>query len=162
MELWTGALSTINYFLMSILRGSVTGGEFILFIDASLARDQAPQWEKKRKKSASEASRYFSFLTRFIAFFYPCRAWSQANASYAVSKTSHQSLQSTKLSFEKLSGEQGFPNHSWNPFYFVCPFLLPFVFVVSFIPSSNSFWAVSFMFHSICWQFPLHKFCEIW
>ena len=42
---------------MSILRSSVTFGEVILFIDASLAWDQAPQWEKRRKKSASEESR---------------------------------------------------------------------------------------------------------
>ena len=42
---------------MSILRGSVTVGEVILFIDASLAWDQAPQCGKRRKKSASEASR---------------------------------------------------------------------------------------------------------
>ena len=42
---------------MSILRGSVTVGEVILFIDASLAWDQAPRWGKRRKKSASEASR---------------------------------------------------------------------------------------------------------
>ena len=42
---------------MSILRGSITVGEVILFTDASLAYDQAPQWGKRRKKSASEASR---------------------------------------------------------------------------------------------------------
>ena len=41
---------------MSILRGSVTVGEVILFIDASLVWNQAPPWEKRRKKSASEAS----------------------------------------------------------------------------------------------------------
>ena len=41
---------------MSILRGSVTVGELILFIDASLAWDQAPQWGKRRRKSASKAS----------------------------------------------------------------------------------------------------------
>ena len=162
MELWNGALSTINYFSMSTLRGSVTAGEYILFIDATLAWDQAPHWGKRRKKSARFFRRYFSFLTPFIAFFHPCGAWSRANASYAVSKTSYQSLQSTKLNFEKLSGAQGLQSHSWNPFKSVCPFLLPFVFVVSFIPSSNSFWVVIVMFHSIFWQFPLHKFCEIW
>ena len=42
---------------MSILRGGLTFAEVILFIDASLAYDQAPQWGKRRKKSASEASR---------------------------------------------------------------------------------------------------------
>ena len=51
------ALSSTNYFSMSILRGSVTVGEIILFIDVSLAWDQAPQWGKRRKKSASEATR---------------------------------------------------------------------------------------------------------
>ena len=51
------ALSSTNYFSMSILRGSVTVGEVILFIDASLAWDQVPQWGKRRKKSASKASR---------------------------------------------------------------------------------------------------------
>ena len=50
------ALSSTNYFSMSILRGSITVGEVILFTDASLAYDQAPQWGKRRKKSASEAS----------------------------------------------------------------------------------------------------------
>ena len=39
---------------MSILRGSVTVGEVILFIDASLAWDQAPQWGKRRKKWEKE------------------------------------------------------------------------------------------------------------
>ena len=53
----TQALSDTNYFSMSILRGSVTVGEVILFIDASLAWDQAPPWGKRRKKLASEASR---------------------------------------------------------------------------------------------------------
>ena len=85
MELWTGALSTINYFSMSILRGSVTAGEFILFIDASLAWDQAPRWGKRRKKSARFFRRYFSFLTPFTAIFHHCGAWSRANASYAIS-----------------------------------------------------------------------------
>ena len=51
------ALSSTNYFSMSILRGSVTAEDFILFIDSSLAWEQAPQWGKRRKKSASEASR---------------------------------------------------------------------------------------------------------
>ena len=51
------ALSSTNYFSMSILRGSITVGEVILFTDASLAYPQAPQWGKRRKKSASEASR---------------------------------------------------------------------------------------------------------
>ena len=96
---------------MSILRGSVTAGEVILFIQASSAWDQAPQWEKRRKKSASEASReavwrggkcgatlspspghrsahflrrYFSYLTPFFAFFSHCGAWSRANDSYAM------------------------------------------------------------------------------
>ena len=40
---------------MSILRGGVTFAEVILFIDASLAWDQGPQWGKRIKKSASEA-----------------------------------------------------------------------------------------------------------
>ena len=51
------ALRSTNYLLMSILRGSVTVGEVILFIDASLVWDQAPPWGKRRKTSASEASR---------------------------------------------------------------------------------------------------------
>ena len=51
------ALSSTNDFSISILRGSVTVGEVILFIDASLAWDQAPSWGKRRKKWASEASR---------------------------------------------------------------------------------------------------------
>ena len=50
------ALSSTNYFSMSILRGSVTVGEVILFIDASIAWDQAPRGEKEEKKSASKAS----------------------------------------------------------------------------------------------------------
>ena len=51
------ALSSTYYFSMSILRGSITVGEVILFTDASLAYPQAPQWGKRRKKSTSEASR---------------------------------------------------------------------------------------------------------
>ena len=51
------ALSSTNYFSMSILRGSVTVEEVILFIYASLAWDQAPSSWKRRKKLASEASR---------------------------------------------------------------------------------------------------------
>ena len=39
---------------MSILRGGLTFAEVILFIDASLAWDQGPQWGKRIKKSASE------------------------------------------------------------------------------------------------------------
>ena len=96
------ALSSTNYFSMSILRGSITVGEVILFTDASLAYPQAPQWGKRRKKSASEASReavwgeenvappfppspghrsarffrwYFSYLTPIFAFFPYCGAW---------------------------------------------------------------------------------------
>ena len=56
MNLWAPGFE-LYYFSMSILRGSVTAGEVILFIDASLAWDQAPQWGKRRKKLASEASR---------------------------------------------------------------------------------------------------------
>ena len=105
------ALSSTNYFSMSILRGSVTVGEFILFIDASLAWDQAPQWGKRRKKSASEASReavwggenvappfphlqatarlasfadIFPIWPCFFAFFPYCGAWSRANDRYAM------------------------------------------------------------------------------
>ena len=52
------ALSSTNYFSMSILRGSVTVGEVILFIDASLASDQAPPWGKRRKnRRAKRAER---------------------------------------------------------------------------------------------------------
>ena len=96
---------------MSILRSSVTFGEVILFIDASLAWDQAPPWGKRRKKigerseprgslrrerggaalspSPGHASvrffrRYFSYLTPFLAFFPHCGAWSRANDSYAM------------------------------------------------------------------------------
>ena len=111
MNLWAPGFE-LYYFSMSILRGSVTAGEVILFIDASLAWDQAPQWGKRRKKLASEASReavwggggecgaalspspghrsahflrrYFSYLTPFFAFFSHCRAWSRANDSYAM------------------------------------------------------------------------------
>ena len=94
------ALSSTNYFSMSILRGSVTVGEVILFIDASLAWDQVPQWGKRRKKSASKASREavwggenvappfpppqvtprlasfaeFSYLTPFFCLFPPLRS----------------------------------------------------------------------------------------
>ena len=86
---------------MSILRGSVTVGEFILFIDASLAWDQAPQWGKRRgslrrrkcgaalspspgHRSARLLRRYFSYLTPLFAFFPHCGAWSRANGSYAM------------------------------------------------------------------------------
>ena len=89
------ALSSTNYFSMSILKGSVTVGEVILFVDASLAWDEAPQWGKRRKKigersdprgslrrgkcgaalfpspgprSARFLRRYFSYLTPFFAF----------------------------------------------------------------------------------------------
>ena len=53
---------------MSILRGSVTAEDFILFIDSSLAWEQAPQWGKRRKKSASEASREVSATTQLASF----------------------------------------------------------------------------------------------
>ena len=96
---------------MSILRGSVTVGELILFIDARLAWDQAPQWGKKEKKIGEQSElrgslrrgkcgaglssspgnplarffrRYFSYLTPFFAFFSHCGAWSRANDSYAM------------------------------------------------------------------------------
>ena len=49
MNLSARVLSSTNYFSMSILRGSVTVGEVILFIDASLAWDQALEWEKGEK-----------------------------------------------------------------------------------------------------------------
>ena len=88
-------MSSTNYFSMSILKGSVTVGEVILFVDASLAWDEAPQWGKRRKKigersdprdslrrgkcgaalfpspgprSARFLRRYFSYLTPFFAF----------------------------------------------------------------------------------------------
>ena len=66
-----GGLSTINYFLMSTLRGSVTAGEYILFIDATLAWDQAPHWGKRRKKSARFFRRYFPFWPRLLPFSTP-------------------------------------------------------------------------------------------
>ena len=44
------ALSSTNYFSMSILRGSVTVGKVIFFIDASIAWDQAPPWGKRRRR----------------------------------------------------------------------------------------------------------------
>ena len=105
------ALSSTNYFSMSILRRSVTVGEIILFIDVSLAWDQAPPWGKRRKKSASEASReevwegkgwrrplpfprsplsslllpiFFLFDPVFFSFFPHCGAWSQVSGSYAT------------------------------------------------------------------------------
>ena len=105
------ALRSTNYLLMSILRGSVTVGEVILFINASLVWDQAPPWGKRRKKSASEASRevvwggenvappfpppqatarlisfadIFPIWPRFLPFFPHCGAWSRANDIYAM------------------------------------------------------------------------------
>ena len=96
---------------MSIFRGSVTVGKVILFIDASLAWDQVPQWRKRRKKSARKASReavwgeenvappfpppqatarlasfadIFPILTPFFAFFPYCGAWSRANDGYTM------------------------------------------------------------------------------
>ena len=103
------ALSSTNYFSKSILRNSVTAGEVILFFDASLAWDQALEWEKKKKigertelkgslrkgkcgaalspspghRSARFLRRY-SYLTPFFAFFPLCGAWSRANDSYAM------------------------------------------------------------------------------
>ena len=92
------ALSSTNYFSMSILRGSVT----------SLAWKQAPPWGEEEKKfgesrgslrrekggaalfpspghpSARFFRRYFSYLTLFFAFFSLCGAWSQFNDSYAM------------------------------------------------------------------------------
>ena len=92
------ALSSTNYFSMSILRGSVT----------SLAWKQAPPWGEEEKKfgqsrgslrrekggaalfpspghpSARFFRRYFSFLTPFFAFFSHCGAWSQVNDSYTM------------------------------------------------------------------------------
>ena len=56
---------------MSILRGSVTVWEVILFIDASIAWDQAPQWGKKTKKSASEASREVVWRGERVALPFP-------------------------------------------------------------------------------------------
>ena len=96
----------VNYFSMSILRGSVTTGEFILFVDASLVWDAAPYWggkgEKNQRSKRAERGkgrcalspfpghrlarffrRHFSYLTPFFAFFPQCRAWSQANDSYS-------------------------------------------------------------------------------
>ena len=100
------ALSSTNYFSMSILRGSITVGEVILFIDACLASDQEkekkigernePRGSLRREKggaalfpspghpSARFFRRYFSYLTPFFAFFSHCGAWSRANDSYAM------------------------------------------------------------------------------
>ena len=105
------ALSSTNCFSMSILRGSITVGEVILFIDASIVWDQAPPWGKRRKKigerselrgslrrgkggaalspspghpSARFFRRYFFYLTPFFAIFPHCGAWSRANDSYAM------------------------------------------------------------------------------
>ena len=104
------ALSSTNYFSMSILRGIVTVGEVILFIDTSLAWDHVPQWGKRRKKSANEASReavwggkrwrrpfpfprpplgslpspIFFLFDPVFAFLPHYEAWSRANDSYAM------------------------------------------------------------------------------
>ena len=50
MNLLAPGFSYTKYFSMSILRGSVTVGEVVLFIDASLAWDQAPPWGNKSNK----------------------------------------------------------------------------------------------------------------
>ena len=44
-----------------------------------------------------------------------------------ISKASYQSLQTTKMNFEKLLGEQVFKNHNFNLLQ-VCPSLLPYTF----------------------------------
>ena len=71
MELWTGALSTINYFSMSILRGSVTAGDFILFIDASLAWDQLRSRGKGEKNRRAKRADIFPFRPRLLPFSTP-------------------------------------------------------------------------------------------
>ena len=105
------ALSSTHYFSMSILRGSITFGEVILFVDASIAWDLAPPWQKRRKKigerselrgslrrgkgdaalspspghpSARFFHRHFSYLPPFFAIFPHCGAWSKVNDSYAL------------------------------------------------------------------------------
>ena len=187
MNLWAPGFK-LHYFSMSILRGSVTVGEVILFIDASLARDQAPPWGKRRKKSASEASRevvwggkragppfplpqvtprlasfadIFPIWPRFLPFsptvdpgprLMTVTLWNLRNylwmtkSQLRVFNTSYQSLQTTKLNFENLLGQQGFQNHNKNLLNLlqVLQSLLSFVFVVSFTPSSNCVWAVIF------------------
>ena len=82
-----------------------------MFIDASVAWDQAPPWGKRRKKIGEQSElrgslrrgkggtalspspgypsarffrRYFSYLTLFFAIFPHCGAWSQVNDSYAM------------------------------------------------------------------------------
>ena len=42
-----------------------------------------------------------------------------------VSNTSYQLLQTTKRNFEKLLGQQVFPNHNWNPFQSSSSLLIP-------------------------------------
>ena len=68
------ALSSTNYFSMSILRRSVTVGEIILFIDVSLACDQGGA---ALSPSSGHPSARFFYMTPFFAFFPHCGAWSQ-------------------------------------------------------------------------------------
>ena len=76
-------LAATNCFSMSILRGSVTVGEVILFIDASLAWDQAPPWGKRRKKLASGASREVVWGGKRAALPFPLPQVTPRLASFA-------------------------------------------------------------------------------
>ena len=146
------ALSSTNYFSKSILRNSVTAGEVILFFDASLAWDQALEWEKKKKigertelkgslrkgkwappfPPLQATDRLASFADipiwpRFLPFSPSAEPgpglmivtlWNLRNYlwktkwQFHVSNTSYQSLQTTKMNFEKLLGQQVFQNHN--------------------------------------------------
>jgi len=76
-----------------------------------------------------------------------------------ISKASYQSLQTTKMNFEKLLSEQVFKNHNCHPFQSSSSLSTraSFVFAVSFIPSSI-FLRCYFMFPSIWWRFLMFEF----
>ena len=105
------ALSSTNYFSMSILRGSITVGEVILYYRCQFSLRPGSAVGKKEKKigerseprgslrrgkcgtalspspghrSARFFRRHFSYLTPIFAFFPHCGAWSRANDSYAM------------------------------------------------------------------------------
>ena len=123
------ALSSTNDFSMSILRGSVTVGEIILFIDVSLAWDQGGA---ALSPSSGHPLGPLLLYDPVFCLFPPLRSlvlglmtvtlWNLRNylwitkSQLLVSNTSYQLLQTTKRNFEKLLGQQVFPNHNWNPF----------------------------------------------
>ena len=140
------ALSSTNYFSMSILKGSVT----------SLAWKQAPPWGEKASREVVWGGKRgappfpppqvtprlisfaeFSYLTSFFAFL-----------RY---ETWEITFEWQNHSFEKLLGQQVFQSPNWNPFQSSSSLFIPGFFCncCTFIPSSNCVWAVILKFYLI-------------